>query len=174
MPDLSSYTWAAPVLGIVSGILFGIVLQRGRVCFNSAFRDLSMTKDNFMFKAGLFAIALSSVAYLALAQFGLIKLAPPAFNWIALIVGGLCFGVGMVLAGGCASGTTYRVGEGFTTSWLAALVFAVFALATNNGFLKPITEALSKSWITIPNPNIAIYAGEKIGPTIASLLKINP
>ncbi|MER3404827.1 MAG: hypothetical protein C4289_06405, partial [Chloroflexota bacterium] len=35
-----------------------------------------------------------------------------------LVVGGLAFGAGMVLAGGCVSGTLFRIGEGYVTSWV--------------------------------------------------------
>ena len=35
---------------------------------------------------------------------------------ISTIVGGLLFGFGMVIAGGCVSGTLYRLGEGYLTS----------------------------------------------------------
>jgi hypothetical protein len=38
---------------------------------------------------------------------------------LATAVGGLLFGVGMVLAGGCVSGTLWRMGEGYLNSWVA-------------------------------------------------------
>lgn len=174
MPDLTNAAWAGPVLGILCGIVFGVVLQRGRICFNSAFRDLRMSHDNFMFKAGLLTIAIMAIGHVALAQFGLIKMAPPGISFAAMAIGGLCFGMGMVLAGGCASGTTYRIGEGFTTSILAGLTYGVFAIATQRGFLSPITKALSGTWTMVPNPDPALYAGEKIGPTIATALGISP
>lgn len=174
MPDLSALAWAKPVLGIISGFLFGVVLQRGRVCFNSAFRDLRLTKDNYMFKAGLLTVAILAIGHVALAQFGLIKLSPAGISFVSMGIGGLLFGLGMVLAGGCASGTTYRIGEGFTTSILAGLVYGIFAIATSKGFLSPITKALSNTWISIPNPDPTIYAGEKIGHTISTILGINP
>lgn len=174
MPDLTNAAWAGPVLGILCGIIFGVVLQRGRVCFNSAFRDLRLNNDNFMFKAGLLTIAILAIGHVALSQLGLIKMAPPAISFAAMGIGGLAFGLGMVLAGGCASGTTYRIGEGFTTSILAGLVYGLFAMATNNGFLSPIKNALADTWIRAPNPDPALYAGESIGPTISTALGVSP
>jgi hypothetical protein len=38
------------------------------------------------------------------------------------------FGIGMVIAGGCASGTLMRVGEGFTMQMLALLFFIIGSL----------------------------------------------
>lgn len=92
--------------GLIIGIIFGIVLQRGRVCFNSAFRDIILIKDNYVLKIGALAIAFQMIALLILAQFGLFKISAPGLNLVANIVGGYIFGLGMVLAGGCASGTT--------------------------------------------------------------------
>jgi hypothetical protein len=48
---------------------------------------------------------------------------PPSANVLPLGVhtalGGLLFGVGMVLAGGCVSGSLYRMAEGYVASWVA-------------------------------------------------------
>ena len=38
---------------------------------------------------------------------------------IATVLGGLLFGFGMVLSGGCVSGSLYRMGEGYLGSWVA-------------------------------------------------------
>lgn len=160
-------------LGALTGLAFGFVLQRGRVCFNSAFRDLRLMHDNFMFKAALLAVALETIAFLAMAQFGWIHLNPKPLNWIGVIVGGFVFGLGMVLAGGCASGTTYRIGEGNTTSWLAGLSFGIFALATQSGFLSPIMNAIN-GWTIKVTSNSALYLGDKTGPTLATLFNISP
>lgn len=161
------------LLGLLTGLAFGVVLQRGRVCFNSAFRDLRLMNDNFMFKAALLAVALETIAFLAMAQLGWIHLNPKPLNWVGVIIGGYVFGLGMVLAGGCASGTTYRIGEGNTTSWLAGLFFAIFALATQSGFLSPIMNAIN-GWTIKVSSNSALYLGDKTGPTLATLLNISP
>jgi len=161
------------LLGLLTGLAFGVVLQRGRVCFNSAFRDLRLMNDNFMFKAALLAVALETIAFLVMAQLGWIHLNPKPLNWVGVIIGGYVFGLGMVLAGGCASGTTYRIGEGNTTSWLAGLFFAIFALATQSGFLSPIMNAIN-GWTIKVSSNSALYLGDKTGPTLATLLNISP
>jgi uncharacterized protein len=161
------------LLGLLTGLGFGYVLQRGRVCFNSAFRDLRLMKDNFMFKAALLAVALETIAFLGMAQLGWIQLSPKPLNWVGVIIGGYVFGLGMVLAGGCASGTTYRIGEGNTTAWLAGLFFGIFAWATQAGFLSPLMNAIS-GWTINVGSNSALYLGDKIGPTLATVLNINP
>ncbi len=161
------------VYGIITGLAFGFVLQRGRICFNSAFRDLRMSKDNFMFKAGLLAIAGSTIGFLVLAQFGLIHLNPKPLNWLGAIIGGFTFGLGMVLAGGCASGTTYRITEGNTTSWLAGLFYGLFAWATSAGFLSPLKNVINEVSIKVSS-NSPLYLGETTGPTLATVLNVSP
>jgi len=162
----------AIVYGLISGLLFGYVLQRSRLCFNSGFRDLLLEKDNFVWKTIVFALALQMIVFPLMAQFGLIKLAPPALNWVGVIVGAFLFGVGMVLAGGCVSGTTYRVGEGNTTSWFAALFFALTGMATANGILKPLADTLTLGRITVPS-NSTLFT-ENVGPNISTMLGVNP
>lgn len=161
------------LLGIITGLAFGFVLQRGRLCFNSGFRDLLLLKDNFLFKAGLLAIALSALGFQLMAQLGLIHLNPKPLSWSGVIVGAFVFGIGMVLAGGCASGTTYRVGEGSTTAWFAAIFYGLAAYATKAGALLPLKNLVSSPAIKVPS-NSAVYLGEEVGPTLATIFNVNP
>ena len=78
-----------------------------------------------------------------------VTLAPKALVIMAAVVGGLIFGVGMVLAGGCASGTTYRVGEGMMGSFVAALGLTIGALMTKFGALSEVSSFLQSVTITI-------------------------
>jgi uncharacterized membrane protein YedE/YeeE len=66
----------------------------------------------------------------------------PAPFGIHTLIAGLIFGVGMVLSGGCASGSLYKIGEGNGTSFLAAFFGlcigqAVFVDVTWFNFLIP-------------------------------------
>jgi uncharacterized membrane protein YedE/YeeE len=158
--------------GLLIGIIFGVILQRGRICFNSAFRDVLIFKDNYLMKLAALAIALQSITLLLFAQLGIIKLAPMPLNWFANVVGGYIFGLGMVLAGGCASGVTYRIGEGMTTSWLAGLIFGLTAQATSSGLFSNWMKWLGKLNVTV-KPNSSVYAS-KVGPTLATIFNVNP
>ncbi|WP_041083075.1 YeeE/YedE family protein [Thermotoga profunda] len=158
--------------GLVIGIIFGIILQKGRVCFNSAFRDVLIFKDNYLMKLAAFTLALESITLLLFAQLGVISLAPKPLNWIANIIGGYIFGIGMVLAGGCASGVTYRSGEGMTTAWFAAIFYGLTAYATNSGIFSGWTKWVNKYNITVQNTN-QVYAS-KTGPTLSTVFNVNP
>jgi uncharacterized membrane protein YedE/YeeE len=163
---------AAIGYGILFGILFGFLLQRGRICFNSAFRDIYLMKDNYLFKLVMLAIAIDVILFLLFAQIGWINLNPKPFNWLGNIIGGFVFGIGMVLAGGCASGITYRVGEGMTTAWMAAIFYGLGAYATKIGAISGWTKWLSQFNVKITNTS-DLYA-HKTGPTLASAFHINP
>jgi uncharacterized protein len=135
---MTIYMWS----GLIVGILFGFALQRGRFCMNSAFRDILLMKDFTVFKAVLVALMIQMVGFGIMAMSGLITLAPPALMLGANIVGGLIFGFGMVLAGGCASGITYRSGEGMVGAMVAVLGFSISAMATGAGLLMPLSAPL--------------------------------
>ncbi|AEF16927.1 MULTISPECIES: YeeE/YedE family protein [Thermoanaerobacterium] len=161
--------------GFFVGILFGIVLQRGRICFNSAIRDVKMTKDNYLMKIALLAILVETIGFQFAAQMGWIKLSPIAFVPLAQIVGGFLFGAGMVLAGGCASGITYRIGEGYITAFVAAVFFGVTASAVRGGPLTFVNNWMGKAITTTNNPG-GFYAAKDgiVNLTLANLLNINP
>lgn len=166
----------AVILGLITGIILGIILQRGRVCFNSAFRDLKLMKDNFLFKAIMLGIAIQMIGFTFMAHMGWIHLNPKPLNLIGNIVGGFIFGIGMVVAGGCASGVTYRSGEGSTTAWLALLFYGLTAWATKSGVFSPIQKAVAKYTVKIPAPS-SLYVVDsegKAGPALPTLLNVNP
>jgi uncharacterized membrane protein YedE/YeeE len=166
---------SAIIQGLLVGILFGVVLQRSRLCFNSAFRDIKLTKDNYLLKMALVAILVETIGFQAAAQFGWIKLSPLAFVPLADIVGGFLFGMGMVLAGGCASGITYRIGEGYVTALVAAVFYGVSAAAVRGGPLNFVNKWFGKPITTTNNPG-GVYTATNgaINPTIANWLNINP
>ncbi|HWS22937.1 MAG TPA: YeeE/YedE family protein [Anaerolineales bacterium] len=137
-----------PILsGLLVGVLFGFVLQRGRFCMNSAFRDIILGQDFTLFKALAAAILVEMIGFSILALAGVITLAPKPLMWGANIAGGFIFGIGMVLAGGCASGITYRAGEGMVGALMAILGFGLSALMGVTGVLNPILKTLQDTKI---------------------------
>ncbi|MFZ5858686.1 MAG: YeeE/YedE family protein [Chloroflexota bacterium] len=161
-----------PVLyGLLVGILFGFALQRGRFCMNSAIRDALLLKDNTLLKGVLTAVLVGMVGFALMAAGGLIKISPTGFFWGAHLVGGIIFGIGMVLAGGCASGITYRVGEGVVSALSALIGLSTAATWTAMGFLKPIKDSLqtsTKVMVGETNPTLANIFG--LSHTVVALV----
>jgi uncharacterized membrane protein YedE/YeeE len=114
---------------IWSGAAFGLVLQRSRLCFASAFRDVFLTRDRRAALGLLTALAVGSLGYTAILP---AWIADPSAGYMPptahiapagwhLLLGGASFGLGMVLAGGCISGQLYRLGEGSVSASVALL-----------------------------------------------------
>ena len=138
--------------GILVGVLFGFVLQRGRYCMNSAFRDMIFMNDYTLFRSYLLALVIAILGANLLEDIGFLGedgLRRQSFNVIANIVGGYIFGLGIVLAGGCGSGIIYRIGEGYVSAIVATLGFAASLVATIHGPLKPIMQYLKSFKVTL-------------------------
>ena len=107
------------------GIGLGVFLQKGRFCFVNAFRDFFAYKDSRVTKGVLAATLLTMIFWGIAYQLGYYQgFWTPRWGLTGL-VGGFIFGVGMTYAGGCASGTLYRAGEGYLQFWLTLLFMGV-------------------------------------------------
>jgi len=111
---------------VLCGFLFGFILHRSRFCFARVFREPFMTGEGTMTKAMIWALALGIPISAMLVQHKTVDpiLAIPASFWFGSLLGGVIFGMGMVLAGGCASGSMWRMGEGHIKLWVAVLFFS--------------------------------------------------
>jgi uncharacterized membrane protein YedE/YeeE len=137
---------------LLVGLVFGFVLQRGRFRCNMAFASLITPRKDFtIFRAYLLSLLVAILGANLIEDMGWLigvdpsngELVPEAlyrqgFAPIANIVGGYLFGLGMVLANGCASGILYRCGQGFTDAWLAVVSFFLGLCVTMHGWLKPL------------------------------------
>jgi hypothetical protein len=85
-----------------------------------------MTAEGEMTKALMLAVAIGTPISAAFITYGTIDpyLAIPARFWLGSMLGGLIFGIGMVFAGGCASGSLWRIGEGHLKLVVAVIFFA--------------------------------------------------
>ena len=85
------------LVGLLFGIAFGALLQRGRFCMAAAARDLFLTKDTYLAKGVLYAILFTSIGFFLAQSQGLLELQIKPLG-LQNIIGGLLFGVGMVIA----------------------------------------------------------------------------
>ncbi|MGV0335055.1 YeeE/YedE thiosulfate transporter family protein [Corynebacterium kroppenstedtii] len=136
------------ITGLVLGTVLGYVMQRGRFCVTGMLRDIFTLKTWRGFVVLLVVIAVHAVGLAALTSLGVITPEVDDFAPLAVIIGGFLFGVGIVLAGGCASGTWYRSGEGLVGSWIALLTYGLSAAAMKAGALKGMNSALRE--YTVP------------------------
>ena len=158
------------VTGFICGALLGFVMQRGRFCLTGGFRDMFIAKDNRMFYALLIAISVQSVGVFALIQLGLVQFHAGAFPWLATIVGSFIFGIGIVLAGGCATGTWYRAGEGLIGSWIALFAYMLMSAVMKTGALLPVNKGIQVYSAEVNS--IPATFGLSVWPFIALLVVI--
>jgi uncharacterized membrane protein YedE/YeeE len=80
--------------------------------------------------------------------------------WMPSIVGGIIFGFGMTIAGGCTVGSSWRAGEGHVKLWLA-LVGIVIAGPLTAEYIKPSFMDILPAWMkqTVFLPDYFTYFG---------------
>lgn len=128
------------VAGLAVGLAFGAVAHRTRFCTLGAVVDLVGMGDSTRLRMWALAIAVAAAGTSIAAAIGLIDLkatiyATPRLNWLAHIIGGAAFGIGMVLASGCGAKTLVRIGSGSLKALVAGIFLAIGALITLRGLL---------------------------------------
>jgi uncharacterized membrane protein YedE/YeeE len=130
------------MLIIAAGL--GYAMQRGRWCMVQGFREPHMTGDCTLAKSVALSILIVAVGA-AVLKYGVamrfdgdpvlnpINYVRGTFGWGA-VVGGFVFGLGAMLAGGCGSGTLWRVGEGQVKLWLVVPFFGISNALMSNWF----------------------------------------
>src|SRR6266849_5591044 len=111
----------------------------------------------FLTQSGLFAsmrayalaLLVAMVGVQALQAGGFVEIPVRPFHWLSNITGGLVFGAGMMLGGGCSGSTLYRTGEGAVGAWIILLGFALGATAARLGALAPVRASLQAPAITV-------------------------
>ena len=132
---LSSVDHKFAAIWLLSNVA-GFVLQRSRFCFASGFRDLFLFGSGANMKGIILGLVVSSIGFTAIMHWitpniltGDVASDAHVFPvGISTAVGGLLFGFGMVIAGGCVSGTLYRLGEGYLTS-ISSLIGIIVGMA---------------------------------------------
>jgi len=119
---------------IISGLLMGLICQRSRFCIVKAFRDPFMTGESDGSVGVMAGLVITLIGFTAIKFFGIgagetlrAREMTWVFDqfWLRGLIGGFVFGLGMTVAGGCAVGTLWRVGEGQVKLWMAALGFLI-------------------------------------------------
>ncbi|MFC5542744.1 MAG: YeeE/YedE family protein [Bacilli bacterium] len=128
------------ISGLLCGAALGFVMQRGRFCLTGGFRDMYLAKNNRIFYALLLAIAIQSIGVFLLMDLGVFEYSAGAFPIVSVIIGSYIFGIGIILAGGCATGTWYRAGEGLIGSWIALAGYMLMSTIMKSGVLAPFNQ----------------------------------
>lgn len=144
--------------GFAIAFAFGVVAARTNFCTMGALSDIVNMGHWGRMRMWLLAIAVAMAGTTALATAGLIDLSKavamrPVLPWLSLLLGGLLFGVGMTLAGGCANKNLLRLGGGSVRSLVVLVFMAIASYMT----LKGLFGRWRASWL---DP-VAINLGER-------------
>ncbi len=153
------------IAGGLSGLLLiaaglGYTMQRGRWCMVQGFREPHMTGDFTLAKGVMVSILLLAVGIAVVKATGLREPVHYVRGTFGLggVLGGFIFGLGAMLAGGCGSGTLWRVGEGQIKLWICVPFFGI-----TNAICNPLFErwgleegsaeggAILGQWIYMPD-----------------------
>jgi uncharacterized protein len=153
LPGLTATVlWAAFALAVA----FGAIAQRTHFCTMGAVADIVNIGDWTRMRMWMLAIGVAMIGFNAMVAAGWIEAANsiyagPGLLWLSNLVGGLLFGVGMVLASGCGSKTLVRVGGGSLKALVVLCVLAVAAYATMRGVVAVARVAtLDAVAVTLP------------------------
>jgi len=132
------------ILGLVTGILFGFLLQKGRVLRFEKQIGAMLLKDMTILKFMLSAIIVGMVGVEVLSSAGIITMSHKPMNVGAILVGGALFGAGWAVMGYCPGTSVGALGEG---RWHA--IFAIAGMVTGAAIyaeLYPFFKRTVLSW----------------------------
>lgn len=132
------------LLGLLTGVVFGFLLQKGRVAKFPVIVGQFLLKDWTVVKVMGTAVLVGSVGVHALVSAGQAQLHVKPFLLGGVLVGGVCFGVGMAVYGYCPGTGVAACGEGKPDAMAGVLGMLAGALAFVVAFpaLQPLIKGL--------------------------------
>ena len=169
--------------GFALAVVFGWIANKANFCTMGAVSDIVNMGHWGRMRMWLLAIAVAMVGTAALAYTGLIDLSRavtqrPSIAWLSLLVGGLSFGVGMTMAGGCANRNLVRLGNGSVRSLVVLTFMAIASYMTLKGlfgqwrasFLDPVAIDLAGAgW---PDQSLATAVARATGLPAGTALAV--
>jgi hypothetical protein len=160
-------------------IVLGAVMHQTRFCTMGGVSDWMNMSHKGRLGAWFFAIAIATGGVLVLEAVSIVAVQnktlgafPPyrtaQFAWLRYLVGGLLFGVGMTLAGGCGSRTIVRVGSGSVKSLVVLFVAGIAAYLM---LWTDLYQKLFAVWIAPTTVNLARWgiASQELGALAGSV-----
>ncbi len=148
LPSATTIAW----LGAALGLAFGFVGQKTNFCTMGAVSDILAMGSWTRMRMWLMAIGVAILGTGALQLAGWIDVSKSIYTsgrvlWLANLVGGAMFGVGMTLAGGCGSKTLIRIGGGSLKSVVVFAFVAISAYMTLKGLFGVWRVRWLEPWV---------------------------
>ncbi|MGB8621808.1 MAG: YeeE/YedE family protein [Paracoccaceae bacterium] len=150
---------AAALFGLLTGIIFGVAAQRSAFCLRAATVEFARGSIGPRVSVWLLTFSTAMVWVQGARMLGLMDvnqarmMAVPG-SWSGAVIGGLLFGVGMVLARGCSGRLLVLAATGNLRSVVSGLIMAVVAQMSLHGWLAPLRNRLAALWTTAGGHNL--------------------
>jgi uncharacterized membrane protein YedE/YeeE len=125
---------------LLFGMAFGYLLQKSQFCLASSFRDVFLTGSGKIARGAITGMVIGVFGFSILQGTGIRNAFVLPVGWHT-VVGGYIFGVGMVIAGGCASGMLFRAGEG-----VLQLMFAILGGMISSAWFPAFSQSIGLSF----------------------------
>ena len=139
------------ILGLLTGIAFGFILQRARVLRYEKQIGAMLLQDMTILKFMLSSILVGMCGILLLQDMGIITLAHKSMNFGGVLIGGALFGIGWAIMGFCPGTSVGAIGEG---RWHA--IFGALGMIIGAGIYAEIYPFLKNTvlWLgfIVTNP----------------------
>ena len=149
----------AALLGLMTGAVFGVAAQRSRFCLRAATVEFARRQLGPRVAVWLLCFSTALVWVQAAELLGFFRveearmMAVPG-SWSGAVIGGLVFGVGMVMSRGCPGRLLVLASSGNLRSVVSGLIFAVVAQMSLKGILAPTRDRLASLSITEGGQNL--------------------
>lgn len=152
---------AIALVGLIVGVLFGAAAQRSRFCLRAATVEFARGRLGPRLAVWLLTFATAvfwtqAADWAGWIDLGDTRLLASPGSISGAVIGGLLFGIGMVLDRGCSSRLLVLAATGNLRALVSGLVFAVVAQMSLHGWLAPLREALARLWVTPGGANVQI------------------
>ncbi|GAA6187766.1 YeeE/YedE family protein [Litorivita sp. NS0012-18] len=167
----------AAVMGLVTGLIFGIAAQRSRFCLRAATVEFARGQMGERVAVWLLTFSTAVVWVQGAQLLGLMqsqdaRMMAVSGSWSGAVIGGLVFGVGMVMARGCSGRLLVLAATGNLRSVVSGLIFAVVAQMSLGGVLSPLRDQLAGLWITSGGRNMNLLAAAGLPPFTGLLIGV--
>ena len=131
------------LLGLATGVVFGALLRRGGLDDSRTIVGQLTGDDSRVAKTMGSAVAVGALGHRWLRRRGLATLEPKPLNPVALVGGGLLFGLGMAISGYCPGTAAAAAGSGRREGvWaIAGMLAAAATFVATYPSLKKVLEA---------------------------------
>ena len=173
----------AMLIGLAMGAIFGMALEKGRVCEAGVIVCQMQMSRHTMLKMFLSAVATGLIVLAIMVGFGVAKLAPKPTLFAADLIGGTILGIGIVVAGACPGTVLAQIGTGYKDAiftFVGGLFGALAFTYAEPRLLKPMLKTGDYGRLTLdqvlglPFPAVALAFAAVIIGFLWWLEKVSP